>query len=377
LAAAGVAGILIGAGGCHGSSKGSSGSKGQASGSAKVMTAGGFKLVHDDWAKLGYRLDWVGFPFLAEGKNPQVTFAKAYDDLVVLEDKQSTVAALETGNGQTRWSVQLAGPLTKFVGINRDPEQPGMVLVSSESEVFGISTANGNVMDRERFARVINTQPVLTGNLLIAGTSIGEVQAHYLGRNVSAWGFAAVGSFDTNPVVVGGVIGAVSQAGDVVFVSASGSLAGRAHIYEGLDTNPVAENGMLFLAGRDQSVWAFDTTGYTVWRHRTSSKLSTQPTAHNGALYVDIPGEGLTAFEETSGKVLWNAPNVNGTVVAARNGKLLVRKGQTMTMIDPGRGDILERIETPGIVRVVFDQFDDGRMYLVNQQGNVAKMIPR
>jgi len=345
---------------------------------AQRLTAGGFNLVHDDWAKVGYRLDWVGFPFIGEEEedNP-VTMVKAYDDLLIAQNRQSTVSAVETGNGQRRWTVQLAGPLTKFVGINRDASNPIPVIVSSESEVFMISAANGSMMSRERFARVVNTQPVLAGNLLIAGTSTGEVLAHYLGRNVKAWGFVTSAAFDANPVVVGDAVAAVSQAGDVLFLTASGGLAGRARVFEGLDTNPVTDNGMLFIAGRDRSVWGFDGTGYNIWRHRTSSPLMTQPTAHNGVLYVDIPGNGLTAFEGGTGKILWKAPNVNGTVIAARSGKLLVRKGQTITMVDPTHGDILERINTPGIVKIVFDKFDDGRMYLVNEHSNVAKMIPR
>ena len=344
---------------------------------AAAVSPNGFRLNHEDWAKVGYRLDWVGFPFAGGDEGTQVTMIKAFDDLVIIQDRQSTVAALETNNGQTRWSAQLAGPLTKFVGINRDPDSPGMVLVSSESEVFGISAANGNIMDRERFARVINTQPVLAGNMLIAGTSTGEMIAHALGRNVKAWGFATVGAIEANPVPMAGEIAAVSQAGDIMFLSVGGSLNGRARIYEGLDTNPVTDGSMLFVAGRDRSVWAFDANGASVWRFRTSSPLTTQPTVHNGVLYVDIPSMGLTAFEAVSGRVLWNSPNVNGTGIGTRSGRLLVLKGQTLTLADAGRGDVVERINTPGIVKIIVDAFDDGRIYAVNDRSNVAKLIPR
>lgn len=375
-----IAALLAGAGlvgGCSHDKKAAEDEKAQQS-SPTTLKAGGFNLVHDDWAKIGYRLDWVGFPFLGEEEedNP-VTIVKAYGDLLIAQNRQSTVSALEAGNGQRRWSVQLAGPLTKFVGINRDASSPIPVIVSSESDVFVISTANGTIMSRERYSRVVNTQPVLAGNLLISGTSTGEVVAHYLGRNVKAWGFVTTGAFEANAVAIGDIVAAVSQVGDVLFLTTGGSLAGRGRIYDGLDTNPVTDNGLLFIAGRDRSVWGFDPSGYNIWRHRTSSPLRTQPTAHNGVLYVDIPGNGLTAFEEGTGKVMWKAPNVNGTVIASRNGKLLVRSGETITLVDPSRGDILERISTPGIAKIVFDQFDDGRMYLVNEHSNVAKMIPR
>jgi outer membrane protein assembly factor BamB len=369
-----VAGLLVPA--CHHSKSKDEPTKGS-KGQSASLSPKSFQVNHDDWAKLGYRLDWVGYPFVGEDEDLQVKMVMAYDDLVVLQDRQSTVAALETTNGQTRWSTQLAGPLTKFVGINRDPDMPGTVLVSSESEVFAISSANGNVLSREHFARVINTQPVLAEGMLIAGTSTGEVLSHALGRSVKAWGFATVGAIDANPTPVGDMIGVVSQAGDVMLLSSGGSLAGRGRIHEGLDNNPVSEEGLLFVAGRDRSVWAFDSSGQFVWRYRTSSPLAAQPTAHGGVLYMDIPGQGMTAFEEMTGKVLWTSPNVNGTVIGSRAGKLIVQKGQSLTLVDTSRGDILERVSTPGVVKFIVDKFDDGRIYAVNDKANVAKFIPR
>jgi outer membrane protein assembly factor BamB len=346
-------------------------------GPAANLSPKSFQVNFDEWAKIGYKLDWVGFPFLGEGKTPKVTLMQAYDDLVIAQDAQSTVAAVETSNGQTRWSTQLAGPLTKFIGINRDPDDPGRILISSEAEAFALSTANGNILNRERFARVVSTRPVLMGNLLISGNTTGEVNAHYLGHGVKAWGFATVGAFESNPVVIGGLVAAVSQAGDVLFLSPGGSLMGRGRIFEGLDNDPVADNGLLFIAGRDRSVYAMDTGGTVIWRHRTSSPLSVQPTAHNGVLYVDIPKEGLTAFEEATGKVLWGNPGISGVVIGTRNSKLLVHKGHTLMLVDPAHGDVLESINVPNVVKMVLDKFDDGHIYAVNEKATMAKFIPR
>ncbi len=166
-----------------------------------------FKVNHDDWQKIGYKLDWVGYPFVGQADDDEgdieVTTLHAYGDIVVGQDRQSTVTTLEASNGQTRWSTQLAGPLTRFVGISRDPYDPSRIIVCSESEAFTLAAANGNVVGRERFTRVVNTQPVLLGNLAIFGTSIGEVLAHSLGRGVKAWGFASVGSIVSSPVAMG------------------------------------------------------------------------------------------------------------------------------------------------------------------------------
>jgi outer membrane protein assembly factor BamB len=340
-----------------------------------------FKVNHDDWQKVGYKLDWIGYPFVGEADNDEgdveVTTLHAYGDIVVGQDRQSTVTTLEASNGQTRWSTQLAGPLTRFVGMNRDPYDPSRIIVSSESEAFTLAAASGNIVGRERFSRVVNTQPVMIGNLVICGTSTGEILAHSLGRGVKAWGFVSVGSIVAKPVAMGDGIAAVSQGGDVLFLNSGGSLIGRGQIYEGLDNDPVAEGDMLFIAGRDRSVWAFDTAGNRLWRYRTSSPLTAQPTAHGGVVYVDIPGQGLTAFEEPTGRVMWSSAKVSGTVIGSRHGKLLVNKGETLTLVDPARGDVLEQITVPNLKKIVVDNFDDGKIYAVNNHGVVAKFVPR
>ena len=336
-----------------------------------------FPVVHDDWAKMGYRLDWIGFPFPAATPSSRVTFAHAADDAVVLQQSDSTLTLLEPGTGKTRWSTQLAGPLTKFVGINRSPLDANHILVSSESDIYTVSAANGSLLARDRLNRVVNTRPIIENSTAIYGASTGEIMGHVIGRGVKAWGFMSTGAVEADPVEVGDAIGFVAQSGDVLFFSRTGSLVGRGAIYEGLSNDPVAENGRLFVAGRDRSVWAFDTLGNQLWRHRTSHRLTLQPTAHNGVLYVSIPTEGLTAFQQDTGSILWQQPNVQGTVIAERNGRLLVKEAAGLTLLNPAGGEIVDRISTPGIARIDTDKFVDGNLYAVSAKSNVAKFIPR
>jgi outer membrane protein assembly factor BamB len=336
-----------------------------------------FPVVHDDWASIGYRLDWVGFPFPGATDRTRVTFVDAAEDAVVMQQSDSTVSVLEPATGKTRWSYQLAGPLTKFVGINRDPLDPNHIYVSSEADIFTLSAANGTLLARDRLSRVVNTRPIIENTTAIYGASTGEIMAHVIGRGVKAWGFMSNGAIEANPVDMGEVVAFVSQGGDVLFFSRNGSLVGSAAIYQGLANNPVAENGRLFIAGLDRSVWAFDTRGNLLWRHRTSTPLTAQPTAHNGVLYVSIPTQGLTAFDQATGKVLWQQPNVQGTVIATRGGRLLVREENGLTLLHPSRGDIVERISTPGIVRIDTDKFVDGNLYAVSNKAVAAKFVPR
>lgn len=369
--------LLVGAAGCHRGDRSADEPRDTRSGAAATATGNPFPVNYDDWAKLGYRLDWVGFPFPGSSRSGRAPVMKVFDDCVVLQKSDSTLTLLEAGTGKTRWSTQVAGTLTKFVGINRDPINTNNLLVSSESEVFTVSVANGSLIGRDRFNRVVNTSPIIENGIAIYGCSTGEVMGHVVGRGVKAWGFLSGGAIEAEPADMGSVAAFVNQAGEVLFFSKAGGLAGRGKIFDGLSNNPVADGGMLFIAGRDRSVWALDAGGNELWRHRTSTPLTAQPTAHKGVLYETIPGDGLTAFDEGSGKVLWNNKAVSGTVVATNHGSLLVQGDQRLVTLNPADGSVIADVATPGIVKVMPGAFDDGAVYAVSDRAMVAKFNVR
>lgn len=334
------------------------------------------QVEHATWASLGYRLDWQGFPFTArEARLPQITRVVPAGDGVLTQERDSTVSLVEASNGQTRWMNQLGGELTKFVGMTR--ESSGAALVSSESELFTLSWQVGTLERRERFDRVVNTAPVIAGNLAIYGTSVGEVLAHQMGRNFKAWGYAGRGAIDADPVQVGSTIGFVSQAGEVTFFTPGGTVAGRAKIYEGVTTNPVTDGRSMIIAGSDQSLWAFDPNGQLRWRFRTNARLTVQPTVHGTSTYLEVPGTGFVAVDNNTGKARWTNPKVGGTVVAVRGGRLLVWNGTTAWLVDPDRGDVIASGALAGVQKIVPDKFVDGNLYLTTSGGTLVKMAPR
>jgi len=372
---------LLAEGGCRRDRAGADDSADRTPGTTPLAGGSSFPVVHEDWSRLGYRLDWVGFPFPAVGRRGRVLSVDAYADVVVAQERSSTVTVLEAATGERRWSLDLAGPLTKFVGVLRDESDPNRLIVSSESEAFVLGLIDSALVGRERYAIVANTEPLLLNGQLVFGTANGEIMAHLLGRNVKAWGFRTGGSFDTRLVRVGDAVAGVAQTGDVVFLLPDGTLIGRARIFGGVSADPVSDAGILFVAGLDQSVWAFDQQGQVQWRHRTPVRLTVRPAVRAGTLYVEIPGSGLTAFEGATGKVLWTASDVRGTVIGARAGHLLVLESSgsrsTLVTLDPARGDVLERVSLPGVVSITTDAFEDGRLYAVSDRAVLAKFAPR
>lgn len=336
-----------------------------------------FPVVHEDWAKVGYRLDWVGFPFGVDDRPVKLAAMNVQSDFVIVQRDSSAVTLMEATTGKNRWSTELTGPLTKWVGVTREEGPAGRLLVASESEIFVLAPATGNLLGRQRLARVVNTPPLLMGDTAVFGTSLGVVHAHNLNNGLPLWAFATDASIEGALMEVQGVVAAVSQRGDVMFLNAAGNMIGRARVFGSLDCDPATDGNRLYIACHDQSLWAFEITGATAWRLRTSNPLMASPTLHDGALYVDLGAQGLSRLDPESGSIHWSNPNAHGRVIGIRGGRLLVWNAGSLATLDPATGDIVSQAAVPGVVTVAPDAFVDGHLYAVSDRGVVAKFMPR
>lgn len=336
-----------------------------------------FPIPHDAYRSIGYRLDWVGYPSVSSRE--RIEFLHADNEFVATLEAGSTVTLMSSVNGSVRWTNQLADRLTRFVGLHRDGNR---IYASGEGELFILDIDTGNVIVRQRYEKIVSTRPLRYGGQLIYGTGSGEILAHLplsAVEGVKAWGNAVGSAFESAPVLIGNVVGAVTQIGDVLFLDAnSGSLIGRNRIFSGLATDPVANDEFMFVAGLDQSVWAFRAAGGSVqWRYRTAVPLREQPTALGGTLYCAIEGTGLVAFDAPTGRVLWTANDVGGTVLGTNQGHLVVWNGRTATLVDVQRGDVIARAELPGLRTLTMDRDSNGNLLAVSTSGVVARFVPR
>ncbi len=299
-------------------------------------------------------------------------------DSFVIQDRTSETALLDGSTGERRWGASLANPLTKFVGAARDTVDASRVLVSSESEGYLLDIATGSLVAKTKYERVVNTRPQLVGRVAIFGTSTGEVVSHVVSQSVKGWGFQTGGSIEADPVLLAdGDIGVVSQAGDIIFLNQRGQVIGRNRILGPVAMDPVTDGESLYIGGQDQSIWAFASNGALRWRHRTSSPLSAQIAVRSGVVYCSVPGEGLLAMNAADGAVTWKAAGVSGSVIAFRNGRLLVRTASGIDMLDPANGSVVNSVPLPGISMLVPEAMDDGVIYAVSTRGTVAKLLPR
>ncbi len=332
-----------------------------------------FKIDHEVYASLGYRLDWRGFPVVSAGEH--ILFLDLYDDIIVAHESAATVSILEASNGALRNSSQVASAITRFVGNFRTGN---LIVVSSDTDAAIIDAQTGGVIQRDHLDRVVTTAPVFTANQKIYGTSIGHVYSHYISPPVNAWAYDMGSPIDAQLAMDGSIVVAVSRRGDIAMLDASsGTLIARAKIFGGCEADPVAGDGMVFFASLDQSIYAFTLEGRQMWRIRTEQPLHVTPTYHAGVLYVPSDDKGLRAIDANTGTQLWNQPASTGRVVAMRSGQLITWDGTTASTLDAATGDVIFSAELTEVEILKPDHFVDGNLYAVSKGGIIAKFQPR
>jgi outer membrane protein assembly factor BamB len=342
-----------------------------------------FPIVHDDWAKLGYRLDWVGYPPVTQGQS--IAYIAAYDDLVLVQETGSTLSALKAAGGSTLWSNQLADPLHKFVGVTRGGSGAGKIYAVSSAELFVLDAATGTLIERQRLSNIATSWPLLVApDVIVVGTGANQVMAHMsVGSTtgVKLWGQGIEGAVRSAPVQVGPLVGAVSDSGEVLFVDpATGSLVrGERMLRKGSGTDPVSDGSTMYVAGLDQSLWAFHPTEGVRWRRQTPHPITSQPVFHDSRVFCTFRETGLNSINPDNGRTFWASKNVRGTpIVFGKNNTAVVWDGiANAWLIDSARGDVIAASTFENIREIRADKPTEGNLYVVSQSGLVAKFVPR
>lgn len=337
---------------------------------------------YDAFAALGYKLAWRANPLV--GRNRRTLFLDSFDDVLIFQDTGNFVTLLEAATGAPRWSTEVDAATSRFTGNTVVGER---VYSSSDNELFVLDARTGNILERHHLAVVVNTAPVIAGNIAVFGSPTGEVLGHNLASTYKQWGYRLRGSITARPALIpgfnggDGAVGVVSQGGEVLVAdSRNGASFGHATVFSGLANDPVASEDTLYVASTDQSVYAFDLrTGRQRWRERTEQPITDQPVLFGDSLYVGVPGRGMQRIDAATGSVKWSAKGVAGRLIATRTGRLIVwdAPSQTAYALDSERGDVIERVTLDGVVRLIAQKFEDGALYAVTERGRVSKFGPR
>lgn len=375
-----VLGGLLSLGGCR-STGGESGSGQNGGASTPAMTidqrAEAVPMAADEYGKLGYRVEWRGFPTLLPGG--RVESLDLLGDTIGAMDTEGVFTVLEAKSGQQRWSDQVAGPLTRFFGATRSGEQ---IIVASEAEFYYYDANTGTLKNKHRLAKVASTAPALVGDMAAYGTADSQVSGLLMLNGFNVWGSGVAGPVEFDPVKFssGPEVAFASQGGDVLIIDGgTGRAFGRSHMFSGPGAALGNSESLVFVASTDHSLYAFSrTNGAQIWRHRTDAPLRKAPVHIEGVVYCDL-GEsgGMTALNASSGKVMWNNKDVSGEAVALRKNRVIVFNGAKAFALDPAKGKVLETVELTSVGFFRAENRKDGVLYAVSPLGVITKLSPK
>lgn len=344
--------------------------------STPVTPAASWSIDHAAFREMGYRWDWSGFPPLQ--KNAELAHAQAFHDVVISIGSGATLSVMDAKTGKIKWSKQVDRPLTRFF----EPVRFGETLyVASETNLYEINLKNGNTLDEDRLGTIVSTPPAILGNIAVFGTTAGELFGFQMDQDFKLWSYKFDGPIHTRAIELDDeYVAAISDGGDIRTIRAKSAESGAVmRIAGGATTDLLTDGVALYVASTDQSAYSFAVEdGFRFWRKRSSTPLTIQPVLHDGVFYVSMEDTGLAAMDAETGKILWNNKDIMGWPVGLLEGsELIVWTGYELVSLDNERGDILSRISLPYASGVRTDMFEGGNLYIVTDDGRIAKFSPR
>jgi outer membrane protein assembly factor BamB len=321
---------------------------------------------------MGYRLDWESRVVVADGYRLQEM--EVVGDTLIAREGGTVLSVLDERSGRTQWTEVLGNPLQTFVGSVR---VGNLLLVSSSTELLIYDIETGQLTGKQRLSTVVNTRPVIVGDLAIYGCPNGHVLAHNWRTGFRAWAYDVHGAIDTEPVLVGSDIVVVNEDGSVMVVTPDGQSIGRRQLFDRISNHPVATDELIYIAGEDQSVWALTRVDcVAAWRYRTASPLKGQPVLLDGVLYVDVPSEGFVALDAETGDVVWTCAEARGRLLTRRGDRLLVWWPNVIHEIDAATGRHVAVHKMPRLAFATTDNLVDGNLFLGTADGRITKLGP-
>ena len=339
-------------------------------------------IPFDAYSTLGYQLQWTSFAAVQPGSTLEAV--DIFDNVIIARDNRAAFTAISPRSGDIRWAQLQGYGLANFVGVVKASET---ILLIEEGQILPITADLGQAVLNSRgkpvvqtLGRVVRTEPLNVGGMLLFGTESGHVVAHVTRAGVTSWQYLIGGRVVAKPTLLrNGAAAVVSTNGDVVVLSPEvGSALGRARVFGAIETPAVAGVDRFFVVSRDQSVYAFDDqTCSPLWRVRTEAQLTSSPSFAEGKVFVQVPGTGLIALDASNGQQAWLNSKISGSVIGVRKGRVIVWDGARASVVEPLRGDIIATVDLPGLKELRVVPFVDGDLYALWNEGQISRFVTK
>lgn len=333
-------------------------------------------IDHSAWKSLGYQWEWTGYPVM--GDRAYLTDMIAYNDTIVTLASDTSVSTLEPSTGKIRWSKALDRPTTQLFA----PARVGNTLfLPSDTDLYELDLTTGNTLDRDAVGAIINTSPLIMGNLAFMGTTRNELIAFQFDNDFKSWGYDFGGAIQSPPVRVDDdTLAMISAAGDLRLLNAvTGSTELSTRVAGGAVTDLLVDPDTIYIPSSDQSIYAFALAdGVRYWRKRTSAPITVQPVLDDGVMYASTADDGLVAIDTISGDTLWNNNDIGGWVVSiVDDDELIVWTGRELLAVDKDTGELIVGARLDNVAGVRTDTLHDSDLYVITANGSIAKFSRR
>lgn len=244
----------------------------------------------------------------------------AQNGVVYVTARNATGWAINAADGKVLWTVSGVAGQGGVTGVSAPAVDGDLVVFPFESgQLLAVDTATGTerwagqVAGTRRgraiaFIRDMTGDPVISGNMVIAGSSSGRINAFDRVTGAELW--TEKDGANSPVMLAGGSVFAVNDQAQLVRLDAAGGgrifavnlpyfTTNRVKRQEAITVNygPVLAGGRLFVAGSDGSLRSFDPrSGGLIGQAPIPGGAATAPVVSGGTLYVVGRDGNLHAF---------------------------------------------------------------------------------
>ena len=197
---------------------------------------------------------------------------------------------------------------------------------------------------------VIDTTPVVVGNLVIVGTEAGTLVALNASTGARVWKTVLTGALESSPSAANGVVYVGSDSGDVFAVTAAtGAVLWTATAAGAVTGSPAVDSGAGLVIVGDASgvVRALAlATGAPKWTYTTGGPVTASVAIGSGSAFVGSADMNLYALNESTGALQWSYATGSPVTspVTVDTPDVIVAAGSWSTYLTENSGGVVYKI---------------------------------
>ncbi len=324
---------------------------------------------------LGYSIQWQANLGLVNGD--RLLYTQLLGDRLVTLETDNVMSVIDVNTGRVLWRTKLAKEVERFSKPVRDRNK---LIICSETRCFIFDIVDGNRLKVFDLSYVSATTPVLSGGLMVHGSTNGMIFAQDMTQGLLTWHLQTGASITALPPLVGATLFVGNSKGMLNAMNPrSGAILWTKHAFDRISAPPAVTENLIYVPSSDQSLYAFQrTTGKLRWRYFAQTALVKSPVPMGDLVLQQIPDSGLVAINAFSGVKAWSRPDLARAVpLFALETKLYFWNNDSIIIVASKDGQTLKGVAAPQSQYAFADDAKARNIYLVRLDGAIMKISPK